>query len=385
MAHLIQVPAFTPADPANVTGAEWTAFQNAADFADGQLHVGMALLPGPAYNHPAMPQAYTNNPGNPTARLAAAGATITHLNGLVIRLMTAHHAAALALAQAQAGGQQAAPPAPPPPAAPRIKATTPTKFGGKTLHARTFIAECDNYYALVPMTDEQRIRFALQLIDEEGAGWKRNQLGLLGQVQPPAHLATWVAFVAEFNLRFADPEEQKKAAALLNHGKVIQTTSVREFIDRVNEKCDLAHYDGQEQRMDIIEAGLKPDLARAVTAQRFANYQDYVQVLISTDEVLQRLRTKEQKKTFGSSNATASGSNSTKSNEKPRVDNSKFKLSEEEKKEHMDGHLCFKCHKPGHGSKDCKNPRTVYSDVRKVAEVKVKVEEINEEDFSDRN
>jgi len=97
------------------------------------------------------------------------------------------------------------------------------------------------------MTDEQRIRFALQLIDEDRAGWKRNQLGLLRQVQPPAHLATWVAFVMEFNLRFADPEEQKKAATLLNHGKVIQTTSMQEFIDCVNEKCDLAHYDGQEQ------------------------------------------------------------------------------------------------------------------------------------------
>jgi len=137
--------------------------------------------------------------------------------------------------------------------------------------------------------------------------------------------------------------------------------------------------------MDIIEAGLKPDLPRAVAAQRFANYQDYIQVLITTDEVLQHLRTKEQKKTFSSTNATALGSGSPKNDGKPRVNNSKFKLSEEEKKEHMDGHLCFKCHKPGHGSKDCKNPRTVYSEVRKVAEVKAKVEETDEGDFSDHD
>jgi len=111
--------------------------------------------------------------------------------------------------------------------------------------------------------------------------------------------------------------------------------------------------------MDIIEASLKLDLARAVAAQRFANYQDYVQVLITTNEVLQHLCTKEQKKTFGSTNTAALGSGSSKSDRKPQVDNSKFKLSEEEKKEHMDGHLCFKCHKPGHRSKDCKNPRTI--------------------------
>ena len=67
------------------------------------------------------------------------------------------------------------------------------------------------------------------------------------------------------------------------------------------------------------------------------------------------------------------------------MDNSKFKLTDEEKKEHMDGHLCFKCHKPGHRSKDCKNPWTIYSEVQKVTEVKVKEDKdkIEEEDFSD--
>jgi len=180
-----------------------------------------------------------------------------------------------------------------------------------------------------------------------------------------------------------DPKERKKAAALLNHGKVVQTTSIRNFIDLVQEKCNLAHYDDVGMRQDIIEARLKPDLARAIAGRTFAGYHDFVHTLIATDEALQCLQVKEGKKAF-TPNTSASGSGSSKTEkDKARPDNSKFKLTDKEKKEHMDRHLCFKCHKPGHRSKDCKNPWTVYSEVRKVAEVTAKVEEISEEDFSD--
>jgi len=42
-------------------------------------------------------------------------------------------------------------------------------------------------------------------------------------------------------------------------------------------------------------------------------------------------------------------------------------------------------HKPRHGSKDCKNPQTIYSEVQKVVEIKGKEDKdkIEEEDFSD--
>jgi len=110
--------------------------------------------------------------------------------------------------------------------------------------------------------------------------------------------------------------------------------------------------------MDIIESGLKVDLARAIAGRNFATYQDYIRALISTNEALQQLCTKDQKKSFGSGNSVASGSGSAKldNKDKPCVDNSKYKLTDKEKKEHMDRHLWFKCHKPSHSSKDCKNP-----------------------------
>jgi len=378
MANLVQISAFVPGDLANITNVEWNTFVNAANFADRQINMGLAILPVPIANvHPAMPQAFLNNPAN---------ATTTHLNGLFIQLLITCHTAALAIAQAQQpqqGGQQQQPPPPPLATPPQIKATTPTKYSGKTQHTCTFIAECNNYFMLVPMNDQQQICFALQLIDKDGAGWKRNQLGLISQIQPLAHLATWAAFTAEFNLCFVDPKEWKKATTLLNHRKVVQTTSVQMFINLVQEKCDLAHCDDVDMCMDIIEASLKLDLAQAVARRTFAGYPDFVHTLIATNKALQWLQVKEGKKTFGSgSSASGSGSSKMENKDKLHINNSKYKLTEEEKKEHMDSHLCFKCHKPSHGSKDCKNPQTVYSKVQKVVEVKTK-EEVIEEDFSD--
>ena len=342
MATIVNIPTFVPANPMAITGTEWNTFINKVNFINGQLNVGLTVLPSAIpYVHLALPQAFINNPGNATARLVAANATITHLHRIHLQLILARHQLALTQAQAQQAGQPAPAPVTPPPTDPRIKATTPTKYGGKTQHAQTFIAECNNYFALVPMIDIQQIWFALQLIDKDGAGWKCNQLGLISQVIPPAHLATWAAFVAEFNTRFADPEEQKKATALLNHGKVIQTTSVHTFIDLVQEKCDLAHYDDMDMCMDIIKARLKPDLAQVLTGQTFVGYANFTRTLIVTDKALQQLCVKEGKQTFRTSNATALGSGSSKTNkDKPHVDNSKYKLTDEEKKEHMDGHLC---------------------------------------------
>jgi hypothetical protein len=59
--------------------------------------------------------------------------------------------------------------------------------------------------------------------------------------------------------------------------------------------------------------------------------------------------------------------NTSRDKKEERPNNSKYRLMEDEKKEHMDKHLCFKCHKTGHSSSTCKNPHTVYSKVKKTS------------------
>jgi len=111
-----------------------------------------------------------------------------------------------------------------------------------------------------------------------------------------------------------------------------------------------------------------------------ATYQDFVCLVVTIDEDLQQVKEKERmyKKPSGSSSSKPES----KGGDKSKSNNSKYKLSEEEKKEHIDRHLCFKCHKPGHGLKDCRNPQMVYSKVKKVASIETKEKDISK-DFSD--
>jgi hypothetical protein len=84
--------------------------------------------------------------------------------------------------------------------------------------------------------------------------------------------------------------------------------------------------------------------------------------------ILQQKRTKNTDKGPSSTQKNAHKTNWS------HPDNSKFKLSEEQK-EHIDGNLCFKCHKTRHTSKDCKGTHTIYSKFKKTQVSNFKVKE----------
>ena len=86
---------------------------------------------------------------------------------------------------------------------------------------------------------------------------------------------------------------------------------------------------------------------------------------IQTDKWLQGLKTHNSPKKQDKKGNTMS----TSKTQGEKVDNSKYKLTDAEKKEHTDGNLCFKCHQKGHSLRDCKNPHMVYSEVKKKTQV----------------
>jgi len=417
---MAQIPQFNPPNPAAAANNEWATYSQAVAALANQITNDINTI-DPTLAVEPEPAQYTAGPTTPTQRLLVAGlvtgwlhriqaqhATLVATQAATVAQQTAITAAvnaavAAALApgaapqqpqpQAQVpanitallnmvnqllGQQLAAPVIPPPPAQPRYKAALPTKYTGVITESRGFLNKCENYFVLNPMNDEQRIRFALQLMEGDADHWASTALNAFQQAQPPNWTLNWVLFKAHFNQRFADAQEQERAHQLLLNGKLFQTTSVRKFADLVVDTCQKAGWNDPAQWKAILRNGMKPEIAKLMASHITLHWNDYLPLAISIDEEVQRLKGHEGKTKKPNTNTNAAST----SKDTNRSENYKFKLSDAERKEHLEGGLCFKCHKKGHNSTECKGTRTVYKDVKGKAQVaNVETTEKGEEDF----
>jgi hypothetical protein len=390
MAHL-PIPVLTAANVAQLTNGEWAAYlADVATFeATEETHLHTA---NPQGVFPAQPAALTANPTTPTTCLHAAmlvTAWLTQGRAMAVTTETAVAiaAAAAAAAQAQAAavqvaqGQQVVPgmnqliqalqaivpnlPAAGQPAAgpARIKMALPKEYTGNPREAKRFLHNCENYFTLNAMNAQQRVLFTLQLIEGDAAHWKNTALNELDQNPPPLWHNDWELFKGEFRSRFADPREREKALEKLIHGKVTQVVSVKRFLNEVVQTCQEAGWTTEAQWKDVARMGLKKEVATMIAGAYPATWIDFRNRLIEVDEEIQRLKGWSDRTPPKKTAASSSSSSNVKKEVRP--DNSKFKLSDEEKKEHAEQNLCFKCHKKGHSSKDCKGERTIYSEFKK--------------------
>ena len=89
-----------------------------------------------------------------------------------------------------------------------------------------------------------------------------------------------------------------------------------------------------------------------------ANYNQFHARIIEVDEEFYHLKKRDS--------PTKKTTTNTKDEKKgPHPDNSKYKLTKEEQKEHTEGNLCFQCHRKCHASKDCKLDQVVYAEYKK--------------------
>ena len=367
-----QLPTFAPASLASISRQEWNDYKNEVDAFHTHMETAIQTL-DPNAQIEGAPQAYLDGPTTPTARLHASALVTAWLYRLQAQRLalqvTVQPAPPAAGAAAQPVGaaliqqliqafQGAAPPTAPP-RVNRVKPKNPDKFEGDVNKSSIFLAQCENYFILSPMNDKQRIRFALGLMRGGAHRWMEQQSLLIAQVPQPAHFATWPLFVQEFNRRFGDPLAARKAAHKLYTHKVVQTITARAYIDELCELCDKARIHNDEQRQNLLLLGLKEDVIKGMANNNFMTFDQLCATAIRTDELLQSVKNRNAPK-----KGDKKGGNPSKTTG-DKVDNSKYKLTEEEKKEHTKGNLCFKCHESGHGSRNCPNPCTIYSETKK--------------------
>jgi len=210
------------------------------------------------------------------------------------------------------------------------------------------------------MTEEEWVHFTLQLIKGDTKYWKETAFADLDNPMPPLWADDWDLFHAHFEQHFCDCQEQERAEHTLATGKLVQVTSALDFIDKVCDTCQKARWNNLAQWRGIVHVGLKKEITTALAGRMPHQWDTFVNAVINADEDLQRTRNEEEK----AAKKTTSYTSASTSKDPTCPNLTKLKLTNDKHKEHVDSSLCFKCHKKGHGSKECKSERTVYKEFK---------------------
>jgi len=393
----LPIPILTQAISTTITNGEWQDYRNDVDAWITQTTLDIHAI-DPTIQVEAAPVSYTTvNPTNNTGRLGCMAQTQAWMycihqqeqNALHIANLAQQVAAAVAAAMATANTPPVPPvlpvlppvlpPPPVPPVPPvwagglpagpppqfyqallqqrsgQVKVALPKPFTGDRRKTNVFMRSCENYFILNHMTEEEQVRFALQLIEGDAEYWKETTFANLDNPMPPLWADDWDLFCTHFESRFCDHQEQERAEHTLATGKLVQVTSALDFIDKVRDTCQKAGWNNPARWRGIVCIGLKKEITAALAGRMPRQWDQFIDAVIDANEDLQRVRN-EEKKVAKKTTLYASTSTSASTSKDPACPNlSKYKLSDDERKEHVEGGLCFKCHKKGHSLKECKS------------------------------
>ena len=258
------------------------------------------------------------------------------------------------------------------------KMKLPAEFTGKDLvMAWHFLKQCNNYMNQQQMNDdEEKVWWALQLMEGEAAQWRDEMLNGFDEAVLPLHCTDWDDFQAAFRLHWEDPYKAKKATIKLMGGMLNQTTSVKKYNDWFNSYLDLSPYDGTNGMvLDAYKRGLKYEVLNGAMAQRAVNpnmtFAEIQQLMVQVDETQQQFHSCNKGKETAFTPActvinnpmfnvsttpvgsTAPSSSHATTPIKVEAARQYTKLTPEARAELARIGACFYCREPGHMASQC--------------------------------
>jgi hypothetical protein len=174
----------------------------------------------------------------------------------------------------------------------KIKIATPARYKGQRGDpAYTFMAGCENYRAMDPgafATNQNCIRWALQLMDEKAGPWAIWQLQRMTQEldtqnRAPKELRKWARFKIFFETQFGDTGLKAQAAKKWREG-IQQTGRAVDYFEEVENVLLHLGY-GQDSTMiiDQVMGGLKEHLQVHFIEKDFTTLNDLKEEVIPYD------------------------------------------------------------------------------------------------------
>lgn len=229
----------------------------------------------------------------------------------------------------------------------KLDIPAPTKFEGKPYDVEPFLQRIENYFIATGnsgVEDQRKIAFAISSMEGNAIGWWID-LHHIEQATAAARgsnrFATWEDFKKALKSSFPDYNSHARAYDQFI-GLVQGKTPTSAFIAKFKTLAARAKQLDEKNEANLIlqfKRALRPNLLRQILSHSPlpTTIQGWYNLAATLDAQQQGIHYE------------PTGRGSGRLDEPMDID----RMSQEERKRHVEGGLCFKCHKKGHLSRDC--------------------------------
>ena len=262
-----------------------------------------------------------------------------------------------------------------------LKLGQPPTFNGDPTKARGWFNNTQLYLLVnkdIYNDDDRKIAFALSFMREGLAAlWALTETEATFKRNPPS-FGMWNDFLDKFTTSFILENTKDQAIAWMMMTRVDKKTPLLEYISQFRNNATLSRINNEDVLINFFLRGIPPALMKKIYGMDTVPttiktwYQQtlcFQHVWEKTNEIVKGRPPPFQ---YGQQN------NRHKKCDPNAMDVDTVQLSKQEKDRCFKNNLCYKCKKPGHISKFCKNP--FLKKEGKKPEVSAKIEEIPDSD-----
>ena len=273
-----------------------------------------------------------------------------------------------------------------PPKPQELKLGQPTTFNGDLTKARGWFNNAQLYLLVNKETyndDDRKIAFTLSFMREGSAAlWALTEMEAAFKRNPPS-FRSWGDFLNRFSTSFILENTKDQAIAWMTMTKVDKKTPLLEYISQFKNNAALSKINNEDVLINFFSRGIPPTLMRRIYGMDTVptTIDKWYQQTLHFQHVWKK--TNEIAKGRPPPFQNGQQNNGHKKHDPNAMDIDAVQLSEQERDRCFKDNLCFKCKKPGHMSRFCKNPflkKEGKKPKTKKPEVSAKIEEIPDSD-----
>ena len=253
-----------------------------------------------------------------------------------------------------------------PPKPQELKLGQPSTFDGNPKKARAWINNTQLYLLVnkdVYNHDDKKIAFALSFMKEGAAGlWALTETET-AFIRNPLGFGMWADFLEKFKDSFILGNTKEQAIAWLTTTKVNEKLDILDYISKFKNNAALSGITDENVLINFFSRGIPTQFMRRVYSMDIVptTMEKWYQQTLHFKQVWERTNeiAKGRNNPFIPFQENRNNNHTQKKRDPNAMDVDAIrieKLTPEERQRCFENNLCFKCHKPGHRSNQCRNP-----------------------------